>query len=98
MQTKLCPAYYFIVHKCTVCSAHHCTECKQRGSGGGSSLSRSSNPALADPHLLTMGFIITILLNKISFLLDGWGVGTPLLCLNRYKEEDAICTIFLNYS
>ena len=68
-----------------------CTECKQRGSGGGSSLSRSSNPALADPHLLTMGFIITILLNKISFLLDSWGVGTPLLCLNLlYKKK---CTL-----
>ena len=43
------------------------TLCKQRRSGGGSSLSRSSNPALADPHLLTIGFIITILLNKIFF-------------------------------
>ena len=43
------------------------TLCKQRRSGGGSSLSRSSNPALADPHLLTIGFIITIFLNRILF-------------------------------
>ena len=46
----------------TMCTV--CTLCKQRRSGGGSSLSRSSNPALADPHLLTIGFI---LLNKIFF-------------------------------
>ena len=65
------------VNKCT--STQRCTSTQSEqvhrytvqteGSGGGSSLSRSSNPALADPHLLTIGFIITILLLLLLLLL-----------------------------